>query len=330
MRGKTWMYGAIITVGLACHGGGAAWAADDAAYPSRAVRMLIGQAPGGAVDTLARMTAEALGSRLGQPVVVESRPGAGGMLAAGTLARAEPDGHTLGFLDVGAIAVAPLLQKSVPYDPDRDFTFLGTAARIPLVMVAHPSLDASTPAELTRDSQARPDTLNYASAGVGSPPHMAFEAYKYAAKAPIRHIAYRGGAPALADVVAGHVQLTFIDTNLGSQYVRDGRVKAIGVATRNRSPLLPDVPTFAESGITDFDFAPWVGVVGPAGLPVAVVDRVSSALAEVVADPAFVERVQALGFEPFRGDARTFAALASRERDEYRTLIQEQRITLED
>ncbi|MGE4337667.1 MAG: Bug family tripartite tricarboxylate transporter substrate binding protein [Pigmentiphaga sp.] len=319
---------AIFAAVLAWNGDGMAWAAGDAAYPTRAVRLLIGQAPGGAVDTVARMTAEGLAARLGQPVVVESRPGAGGMLAAGSVARAEPDGYTLGFLDVGALAVAPLLQQSVPYDPERDFSFLGTTARIPLVMVAHPSLEASTPAELTRDSQAKPDELNYASAGVGSPPHLAFEAYKYAAQAPIRHIAYRGGAPALADVVAGHVQLTFIDTNLGSQYVREGRVKAIGVATRNRSPLMPNVPTFAESGIPDFDFAPWVGVVGPAGLPATVVDRVSMALSELVADPGFVERVQALGFEPFPGDAKAFAALASRERDDYRTLIREQQITL--
>lgn len=321
--------GAIFfAAALAWNGGGLAWASGDTTYPTRPVRLLIGQAPGGAVDTLARITAEDLAARLGQPVVVESRTGAGGMLAAGAVARAEPDGYVLGFLDVGAVAVAPLLQQSVPYDPDHDFSFLGTTARIPLVMVAHPSLEASTPSELTHDSQARPDQLNYASAGVGSPPHMAFEAYKYAAQAPIRHIAYRGGAPALADVVAGHVHLTFIDTNLGSQYVREGRVKAIGIATRNRSPLMPDVPTFAESGIPDFDFAPWVGVVGPAGLSDEVIERIASALSETVADPGFVERVQALGFEPFPGDPEAFAALASRERDDYRTLIREQNIAL--
>ena len=305
-------------------------AAAGTGYPDRPVRLVIGQAAGGAVDTIARLVAERLGAVFGQPVVVDNRPGAGGMIAAESVARSAPDGYTLGLLDVGALAVNPVLQKRVAYDVSKDFTYVGTAARIPLVLVAHPSVKPSTVDELTRYSKAHPSQLSYASAGVGSPPHMAFEAYKQRSGAPVAHVAYRGGAPALADVVAGHVQLTFIDTNLGSQYAKNGRVKAIAVATSERAPVMPDVPTFEESGLKGFEFAPWVGVVGPAGMPAQAVARLAAALAGVLAEPETTSRITGIGMVPFHGTGSDFAALVQRELAGYRTLVREQNIKLED
>ncbi|KAA0183036.1 tripartite tricarboxylate transporter substrate binding protein [Cupriavidus gilardii] len=298
-------------------------------YPERPIRLLLGQAAGGAVDTIARMLAERLGATLRQPVVVENRPGAGAMIAAEAVARAPADGYTLALLDEGALTVNPVLQKKIAYDVLKDFSYLGTVARIPLVMVAHPSLNVATSDELTRYSKAHPSALSYASAGVGSPPHLAFEAYKQQSGAIVAHLPYRGGAPALADVVAGHVHLTFIDTNLGSQYAKTGRVKPIAVSTRQRSPLLPAVPTFEEAGLKGFEFAPWVGVVGPAGLPAPVAERIAQALQTVLADRDLLARVRGSGFEPFASGSTAFAALIRQDLEARRTLIRERNIRLE-
>jgi tripartite-type tricarboxylate transporter receptor subunit TctC len=292
--------------------------------------MFIGQAPGGAVDTVARLVAERLSGRLGQPVVVENKPGAGGMLAAESIARAAPDGYSIGLLDVGALAVNPVLQRKISYDVAKDFRYVGTVARIPLVMVAKPGLSFSRPADLAAYAKGHPGELSYGSAGVGSPPHLAFETYKQRAGVFVTHIPYRGGAPALADVVAGHVDLTFIDTNLGSQYQKSGTVKAITVGTLQRSPLMPDVPTFDESGLKGFEFAPWVGIVGPVQMPADAATRLAAALDAVVASPEFVSRLQSIGFTPFANSSANFSALVRTELQIYRTLINERGIKLEE
>jgi len=299
-------------------------------FPSRPIRLVIGQAPGGAVDTVARMTAERLAARLGQPVVVENKPGAGGMLAAETIARAAPDGYSIGLLDVGALAVNPVLQRKVTYDVAKDFRYIGTVAKIPLVMVARPGLSFSRPSELAAYAKEHPAQLSYGSAGVGSPPHLAFETYKQRAGVFVTHIPYRGGAPALADVVAGHVDLTFIDTNLGSQYQRSGKVKAIAVGTLQRSPLMPEVPTFDETGLKGFEFAPWVGVIGPAQMPAEASARLASALDAVVSSAEFTSRLQSIGFTPFPNTPANFNALMRTELQNYRSLISERGIKLED
>lgn len=299
-------------------------------YPSRPVRIVIGQAPGGAVDTIARLAAERLATRLGQPVVVDNRPGAGGMLAAETIARAAPDGYSIGLLDVGALAVNPVLQPKVSYDVAKDFRYIGTVTKIPLVMVAQPGIaSAARSAELIAYAKAHPAKLTYGSAGVGSPPHLAFETFKARSGVFVTHIPYRGGAPALADVVAGHVDLTFIDTNLASQYQKTGKVKAIAIAMLERSPLMPDVPTFHESGLKGFEFAPWVGVVAPAAMPADAAARLASALESVVTSTEFAARMQALGFSPFATTPADFSALMRTELQSNRALIKERGITLE-
>jgi tripartite-type tricarboxylate transporter receptor subunit TctC len=300
------------------------------AYPDHSIRMIVGLPPGGAVDTVARMLAEWLTASLGQPVVVENRAGAAGMIAAEAIARSAPDGYTIGLLDVGALAVNPALQKKIAYDVAKDFQYMGTVAKVPLVLVAHPSVAVSSLDELTRYALANPGKLTYASSGIGGPLHLAFESYKQSAGVFVTHIAYRGGAPALADVVAGHVDLMFIDANLGSQYVKSGRIKPLAIGTRERSPVLPSVPTFDELGMKGFEAAPWLGLVGPVGLPAAAKERLTQALATATHSDGFIAKVRAIGFVSFGSSGNEFATLVRNDVAGYRTLIMRQGIKLDD
>lgn len=300
------------------------------AYPDRPIKMHVGQAPGGAVDTVARMLAERMSTALGQPVAVENRPGAAGMLAAEAVARSAPNGYAIGLLDVGALTVNPVLQKKISYDVTKDFVYLGTVAKIPLVLVAHPAAPMTTLDDLTKYARANPGKLSYASAGVGSPLHLAAEAYKQRTGTFITHLPYRGGAPALADLVAGHVPLMFIDTNLGSQYAKAGRIKPIAVATKERNQQMPTVPTFDESGMRGFEFAPWIGLVGPAGMPPEVVAGLSQALNAVMSSDDLSSKIRGIGFVPYKSSGEQFSAFVRSELASYRSLIQERKIKLED
>ena len=294
------------------------------------LRLVLGQAAGGAVDTVARALAELLGQELGQAVVVDNRPGAGGMLAAELLANAPADGHTLALLDVGSVVVNPLLQKTVRYDVRKDFAYLGSVARIPLAMVAHPSLPVGTLKELTQLAQSQPGKLSYASSGVGSPPQFTFENYKQQAAVNIAHVPYRGGAPALADVVAGHIPLTVVDTNLASQYLKDGRIKVLAVATAQRSPLMPQVPTFVEAGYQVADFVPWVGVLAPGKTPATTLQRLEDGLRKVTSSAAFAARMKAIGFDAAPGSGKELSALVQADLQRYGALIRSQGIQLDD
>lgn len=298
-------------------------------FPDKPIRIVLGQAAGGAVDTVARLLAERVTQGLGQQVIVEARPGAGGMIAAEVVARAAPDGYTIGLLDAGALAVNPVLQKRVNYDVAKDFTYIALVAKIPLVLIAHPELPASTLSELTSYLKQNGEKVSYASSGVGGPLHMAMEAYKQKAGVAATHVPYRGGAPGLADVTAGHVPLMFIDTNLGNEYSKSGRVKALAVATKERNAQLPNVPTFHESGLQDFDFVPWVGIVAPTGLPKEVTAKLEQSLREITSSPEMGDKMQSLGFLPLRADAAQFESFVANEVTYYRRLIQEQKLTAE-
>jgi tripartite-type tricarboxylate transporter receptor subunit TctC len=299
------------------------------AYPNRPIRILIGQASGGAVDTVARLVSERVSASLGVSVVVEARPGAAGMIAADAVARSPADGYTLGLLDVGALAVNPSLQPKITYDIGKDFSYLGGVAKIPLVLVAHTSAPANTLAELTKYASTNPGRLSYASAGVGSPLHLAFEAYKQRAGIFVTHVPYRGGAPALADVAAGHVPLMFVDTNLANQFTKSGKVKPLAIATNERSPLLPDVPTFAEAGISNFDYAPWLGLVSASGLETQVASRLNQAVQQAVNSPELAQQVRALGFMPWPLTQERFAAHVKTEAVSYRELIKARGIKID-
>lgn len=299
-------------------------------YPAKTIRVVIGQSAGGAVDTVARLLAEQLSATLGQTVVVDNRPGASGMIAANATAKATPDGYTLGLLDAGSLAVNPVLQKSISYDVTRDFTYLGLVAKIPLVLAAHPSVPVSTLSDLTRHLKAHPGELSYASSGVGGPLHLAMETYKRQTNTDVTHVPYQGGAPALTNVVGGHVSLLFIDTNLGAEYSQAGKIKLIAVATKQRNPKMPDVPTFDEAGIRDFEFAPWVGLTGPAGMPPEVVNRLTDALSAVMAGEELSRRIRDAGLTPAGSSSGEFTAFAKEELAKYTALIRDTKISLAD
>jgi tripartite-type tricarboxylate transporter receptor subunit TctC len=304
--------------------------ASAAASPSsRAVRLINGFSAGGAVDTLSRAVAERLGAVLGQPVVVDNRPGASGMIAADAVARAAPDGLTVGVLDVGALAVNPALQKRLAYDAGKDFAYIGLVARIPLLLVAHPSVPATNLKELTALLRANPGTYAYATAGIGNPLHLAMEAYRQASGVEVVHVPYKGASAAVQDVLGGRVPLMFIDVNTSAQHLRAGTLKPLAIATRERNPTLPGVPTFAESGFPDFEATPWIGLLGPAALPADTKARMADALAQVMAQPDTRNKITALGFVALQDGPDAFARLAGEDRIAYAKLIRERGISLD-
>jgi tripartite-type tricarboxylate transporter receptor subunit TctC len=298
-------------------------------FPQRPLRMLNGFAPGGAVDTVARLYAERLGPALGQTVVVENRPGAAGMIAAEAVARASPDGYTLALLDMGALAVNPALQPKVPYDVTKDFSFLGVVARVPLMLVVHPSMPATSSAALVRELQGKPGRYAYASAGIGSPPHLAMEAFKKLTGSFVVHIPYRGAAPAVQDVLAGRVNMMFIDQNTAAPHLKAGSLKAVAIATERRQPGLPDVPTFGESGIVGLMATPWLGVVAQSGVPADVAQRLQHAVRDTSARPDTQARIEQLGFVPETGSPETLAKLVRDDGNAWRQLIRDMQIRLE-
>lgn len=296
---------------------------------SRVVRLINGFSPGGAVDTLSRAVAERLAAQLGQQVVVDNRPGAAGMIAADAVARAASDGLTVGVLDVGALAVNPALQKRMSYDAGKDFAYLGLVARIPLLLVAHPSVPASNLKELTTLLREHPGSHVYASAGIGNPLHLAMEAYKQASGVEVLHVPYKGASAAVQDVLGGRVSLMFIDVNTSAQHIRAGTLKPLAIGTRERNPALPNVPTFAESGLPTFEATPWIGLVGPAALTAAMKARLANALAQVMSQPDTRSKITELGFVPLQDGAEAFARLAEKDRIAYAKLIRERGISID-
>jgi tripartite-type tricarboxylate transporter receptor subunit TctC len=308
------------------------WQAGPAAaqdYPVRPVRLVNGFAPGGAVDALSRAFAELLAKNLTQPVVVENRPGAAGAIAAEAVARSPADGYTLGVLDVGALAVNPVLQAKLPYSPDKDFAFVGPLARVPLVLVVHPSLSATTLPALVDKLRSAPGQYSYGSAGIGSPLHLAMEAFKKASNTFVVHIPYRGAAPAVQDVLAGRVAMMFIDYNTAIAHLRSGALVAVAAGTASRMPALPTVPTFAESGYPAVEAMPWLGLVAPAATPPGVLARATTALRAVMGGSEARSRIEQLGFVPMLGQGADLAALVRDDGNATRILVRDLKISLD-
>lgn len=273
-----------------------------AAYPERPVVMVVNSAPGGGADILARGLAEALGPALGGRVIVENRPGAGGNLAAGQVARARPDGYTLYLADSGTLAINPTLHAALPFDPVRDFEPIARIAAFPIVLAAHPDSGLRSLRDLIDRAKAEPRRLHFASTGVGSPQHLSAELLQYAAGIELVHVPYRGGAPALADLLAGHVPIGFIGIPPTAPAIREGRLIGLGVTAPARSPLLPEVPTFAET-LPGFEAQVWFGLFAPRGTPSELRARLAAATDAAMRSEAMVEMLHRLGFEPFHAPA---------------------------
>lgn len=254
--------------------------------PTRPVKLVVPFAPGGQPDVVARALAGPLGEALGQPVVVENRPGAGGNIAAEAVARAAPDGHTLLIGTNGPLAVSPALAKGLPYDALRDFAFVTLVGTAPGLIAVHPSLGASTLAELVARAKAKPGALNYASVGKGSISQLTMEQLGGAAGIRLEHIPYNGGAPAVAALLAGDVQVLALNPTALLPHVQAGKLKVVAQTGAKRSPLIPGLPTVAESGYPGFDASVWMVIVVPARTPPEAVRRLRSELSRLIRDPA--------------------------------------------
>ncbi|MBN9475980.1 MAG: hypothetical protein ABS43_08575 [Bordetella sp. SCN 67-23] len=286
---------------------GPAWSAD--AYPSRPIRIVIPFAPGGTVDILGRVLGEQLGTRLGQPVIIDNRPGAGGNIAAANVARADPDGYTLFLGSMGTQSMNGAIYAKLSFDPIADFapiTRLVTSANL---LVVHSSIKAKSVKELIDYLKARPGQVNYASAGIGSFNHISAVLFETMAGVKMTHVPYKSGGQALNSVLAGETQLVFQTIPAAVPYIQAGKLRALAVCSEERHPLFPDLPTASESGLPGFEINTWYGMLAPAATPRAVIDKLHDALVHTLQDPAIRKRLTELGLDAAPDTPEQFAAL---------------------
>jgi len=285
-------------------------------YPTKPIRIVVPFAPGGASDVLARLVGQKLSERLGQPVVVENKPGATTTLGAAEVAKAPADGYTL-MLAPAPFVIAPLMYQKLAYDAAKDFTGVALLASSPLILTVHPSVGVSTPQELLALGKAKPGTVAYGSPGSGSVPHLATELFKLRTGTDFTHVPYKGGGPAVTDLVAGHIGMMFASPIEVSQHVAAGKLKYLVTSTKERVPSLPNVPTAGELGIAGFDVVAWFGIVAPAGTPRDVVGRLSQEIGRILAAPDVKEKFAAQGAEITFLAADEFDRFLAREREQW-------------
>ncbi|WP_405549657.1 Bug family tripartite tricarboxylate transporter substrate binding protein [Variovorax paradoxus] len=298
-------------------------------FPSRPVTLVVPFPPGGGTDTGGRVIAEQLGRRWGQPVIVENKGGAAGQIGADFVAKSRPDGYTLLLGNIGTQAINPLLYPKLPYDADRAFAPVSLVAELPLAMMVNPSVPAKTAAEFIALAKARPGQMSYSSSGAGGAPHLAAEMFKDQAGAFILHVPYRGGGPAIADLLAGHVQLSFMTVLEASGHIKAGKLRALAVTGDKRVPAFPEVPTLAESVAPGFNAISWIGLLAPAGTPPEVVEKIAADLRAVLADESVKARFVGLGGVPRATSPQEFARLIEDDKRRYAQIIRSRKITIE-
>jgi tripartite-type tricarboxylate transporter receptor subunit TctC len=281
-------------------------------YPARPIKLVVPFGAGGAVDVVARMLGADLSKRLGQTVVVENRTGAGGNIAASFVAKSDPDGYTLLMGSTGN-AVNGSLYSNLNYNPDKDLVPVALVGQVPTVLLAHPSVAAGTLPELVALAKGGSAKLNLAHGGAGTTEHLAAEMFNARAGLKLPVVAYRGGAPAMNDLLAGHVQLFFTNQLNALPHLKSGGLKAIAIAAGERSASLPDVPTFAEQGMPDFVVSVWWGVFGPTNLPQPVLRKLNASVNAALKSPEVIEKLAGVGATPLPGSPEQFAAFYARE-----------------
>ena len=298
-------------------------------FPTRPVRWIVPYPAGGGSDFLARTVGAQLEKQLGQPVVVENRPGAATMIGAEAVARANADGYTVLTADNGTLVFNAALYRKMPYDPAKDFAPVGLIARFPLILVANPAAGFKSAADLVAAARAQPGKMAYASVGAGSPHHLAMELIKQQSNIFALHIPYRGAAPAVQDVLGNQVPVMVIDTAVGLPYIRSDKLVALGVLAKQRLAALPNVPTLEEQGIRDTEVYAWQGMVVPAATPRDVVMRLSNELSRAVTAPDVTKKLQDFGLEPTPGTPEQMAAFVRVETERWHALIKQRGLTLE-
>lgn len=295
-------------------------------YPSKPIRLIVPFAPGGSVNLMGRLLADNLSQRLGQQVIVENRAGAGGLIGAELVANAAPDGYTLLLATMGAQSILPHLSKQLRFDPKTAFTPIGEFASLPNVLVTAPDVPANNLAELIAYAKAHPGALSMASAGIGSVNQMVGELFMLKTGTKFTHVPYKGAGPAMVDLLGGRVQLLFLNVPGIVSQVKEGKLKALGIAGDKRTAMLPDVPTMKEAGACDCVVESWYGLMGPADMPKERVDRLSRELRDVVATPAMQRMLAEQGAEPIQGNPAQFEAVIEAESRRWSEVIKEAKL----
>jgi tripartite-type tricarboxylate transporter receptor subunit TctC len=299
------------------------------AWPTKPVRFVVPYPPGGTSDILARTIGEKLGTALGQPVVVENKPGANGNVGADYVAKAAPDGYTFLLADIGAIAISPSVYPSLPFDPVKNFAPVTMVAYSPHILVVHPSVPAKSVAELVALAKSKPGKLNYAASSTGSAPHLAGVEFAQRAKIDWNYIPYKGGAQAITDVVGGQADLLFNGMLATYPNVKGGKLRILAVSSANRLASIPDVPTVAESGYPGFETGSWQGILAPPGTPPEIVARLGGEVQKILATPEMKEKLAAQGADVRVTTGPELAGFITRERDRWAKVVKEAGIKAE-
>lgn len=298
-------------------------------YPSKPVTIVVPFSPGGGTDIGARLIAQKLTVKWGQTVIVDNRAGAGGLVGADLVAKAKPDGYTLLVGNVGTQAINQSLYAKMPYNADTAFAPISMIADLPFVMLASPAVPAKTPREFIALAKADPGKRTYASSGQGGSPHLTAEIFQTAAGVKLTHVPYKGGGPAMTDLMAGHVDILFASILEGSGHVKAGKLKALAISSATRSPALPDVPTLAEAGVPNSESGSWIAMFAPSGTPQAIIDKIAADIKEAVALPESRQILISQGATPHSTTPAELKAIIDRDHARYGKVIQERAIKVE-
>ena len=319
----------VVAAWLGCALALTAGAVHAQAWPSRTIRLIVPFPPGGGNDVIARVVAQKLGERLGQQVVVDNRAGANGIVGLQALMQSAPDGHTIAVGAAGPLSVNPALYDKLPYDPLKDFAPITNMVNFPLLLVTHPSVPAKTTRELVALAKAKPGTLYYSSPGSGNSGHLAGELFNSVAGVKTVHVPYKGQGPALADLLAGQVQMLYSSIPSVLPHVKQGQLNAIAVGSAKRVPSLPDIPTIAESGVPGYEAYSWVGMVAPAGTPRDVITRLHREIIDILKQKDVADKLNGQGALPVGDTPEQFGAYIKAEMEKWGAVVRSANIKAE-
>lgn len=320
-----WLKRLTAVAAIAC----ASFAHAQAAYPTRPVRIVVPFPPGGATDIVAREIAERLTKAMGQPFVVENRPGASGNIGVEMVARSAPDGYTLVVGAPQTLTINPQLFRNLPFDPQRDLAPIVVIASVPNVLLVTNRLPVKTPQDLIALAHAQPGKLNYGSSSIGGTPHLSAELFKSMTNSYIVHIPYRGSSPALQDLIGGQIEMMFDNLPAALPHIRSGKVRALAVTTLERTASAPELPTLNESGVKGFDSQGWFALLAPAGTPQPILERINAEVNRILATQEFRERLQRVGADPVGGSIADFRQRLRSETERWGKVIRFANITAE-
>lgn len=299
------------------------------AYPSQSIRFIVPYPPGGPTDAMARLIQAPLQQKLKTTVIIDNRGGAGGNIGTDIVAKAPADGYTILLAASGPMSVNKSLYKSLPFDPEKDFVPVIQISAFPLVLEVHPSVPVTNTKQFIALAKSNPQSLSFASAGNGTPQHLAGELFNTAIGTQLQHVPYKGAGPALNDVLGGHVKVMFDILGSSVQYIKAGKLRPIAVTSATRSPALPDVPTLAEAGLAGYNFSGWHGIVVPAATPKPVISKLNQAINEIFADPAFKKKWEALGTPIVGGTPEAFGTLMRSESIKLGKVVKDAGVTMD-